>query len=574
MHGGRRSLLSLLLLLPAGIVWILTMVWPVVRLFAASLSEGDLIRGGAAYPSAFPPGYGASVARALSLWLVPLVVFVVVGLLVGWAGSRSGRQARITARCLLVLPLACFAPMVAVGAWESSGVTESHLLLLAGTLGAVCAVGSLAYLAAFRAARPYQTAGVVTAVAVFAFFAIGIQDVSLPYLLRTHAFIQVPASALVRELGIGNFGVSAAQTLGMVAIAGVLGLGAVALLIGTGTDLVAETATDSPPTDGNAKRALLGIVVVVLAASAYALWPWVGSLFAGSLPGFSRDSVFADTWVAPLPSVVACLVTALPAAFCIGFLRPLGRRSDLLLLPFAPWLFVGVVPVAVMRLLTDARGPLKGMQGIEPMTQPIWLSVPVLVVLTLMFRGQSGTYQAAVAQGVPPSRALAETCVRPMWPAVALAGLVIWVVEACDFTWPATLLDFSSDLGTAPKVYADALLFTRVGSPSTRIVTPFVLIVVVLTIVVAAQSYLDRWIVRTQPLLSTAELRVPAQRVPQDPVPVAASRPAAYRILGICAAAGLALSLIAVTLTFVTSGTGSQSPVLPNVASSPVVEGR
>jgi hypothetical protein len=596
--GGRRSLLGLLLLVPAGLVWALAMVWPTVRLIVASLAQGDIITGaGSAYDSVFFPGYDGWVLRALSLWLLPLVVFVAVGLVVGWAGSRSGRRVRLVARCLLALPVVCFAPAVAVGAWLSSSAhagaarprpADIRLLVLVGAFGLVCSVGATVYLAAFHATRPYRTVVAVTGFAVLAFLALGVQEVNFPYVAqRMGVFVRVPASRASIEMGAGNFGVAAAHLVVMFGIAAVLGLAAVAVLIGTRTRLVADAGSGAvwrpPLRAGKAEGVLLAVVAVVLAATGYTLWPWLRSLFADGTPqGYHAGHVLTGSWLAPLPSVVACLVTALPAAFCIGALRPLGRRTELLLLPFAPWLFVGVAQVAVVHLVADSQGPLKGVQGLEALTQPVWLSVPALVFFSLLFRGQHAVHQAAVARGVPPGRALVEAYLRPVWPAVVLVALGMWVVEASDFAWPAFALSYSAEQAAATNVYARALgLVGREPAPSAGIVTPVAVVVLVMLVAVAAQSYLDRLTIRSrscdaavQPSTVYSDRRVPAQRTAQDRPPVAVATapcPRGYRVILACAGLGLALALTAITASCAASGTGPESPSLPGVPGAPGV---
>ncbi|NED57537.1 sugar ABC transporter permease, partial [Micromonospora aurantiaca] len=48
-----------------------------------------------------------------------------------------------------------------------------------------------------------------------------------------------------------------------------------------------------------------------------------------------------------LLGAVVSVGAAFLGALGIGGLRPLGRRSEWLLLPFAPWLFVGIGPLSI-----------------------------------------------------------------------------------------------------------------------------------------------------------------------------------------------------------------------------------
>src|SRR6266536_2829337 len=95
---GARRVVSpgLLLIVPAGLVWALTVVWPTARLVLVSFdrpTRGD--EPGAAVPdnysAAFAGGFVTGMLDALSVAALPLAVFVVAGLLLGWTGRRGGR---------------------------------------------------------------------------------------------------------------------------------------------------------------------------------------------------------------------------------------------------------------------------------------------------------------------------------------------------------------------------------------------------------------------------------------------------------------------------------------------------
>ncbi len=112
----------------------------------------------------------------------------------------------------------------------------------------------------------------------------------------------------------------------------------------------------------------------------------------------SVGKMLVNTWLPPLPVAVVGIGVAALAGFGIGALRPLGRRSELLLLPFAPWLFVGLGPLlphAANSLYSDAAAG--GFAGLIP---PVWLSIPALFLTTLFFRGQAA--RRAAAATLPP----------------------------------------------------------------------------------------------------------------------------------------------------------------------------
>src|SRR5690606_11898854 len=75
-------------------------------------------------------------------------------------------------------------------------------------------------------------------------------------------------------------------------------------------------------------------LVAVLAVTAYGLWPLLsrlGSTGSQEIPGAGQ--VLVNTWVPTLVSTLIGVGLAAVAAFGIGWLRPLGRWSELLL-PF------------------------------------------------------------------------------------------------------------------------------------------------------------------------------------------------------------------------------------------------
>jgi ABC-type glycerol-3-phosphate transport system permease component len=75
------------------------------------------------------------------------------------------------------------------------------------------------------------------------------------------------------------------------------------------------------------------------------------------------------------------------AAFGIGALRPFGRFSELLLILFSPWLFFTSLPLIMANFLgLREAGLLNTFDGLAP---PVLVSIPILFVLTLFFKGQA-----------------------------------------------------------------------------------------------------------------------------------------------------------------------------------------
>jgi hypothetical protein len=115
------------------------------------------------------------------------------------------------------------------------------------------------------------------------------------------------------------------------------------------------------------------------------------------------------------------------AALGIGALRPFGKRSELLLLPFSPWLFVTVAPLslAAFQVIIAQNDYLRLMP-------PISMSVPMLFVLTLFFKGQAAKWRAAGSG----SGAFFTQLILPSLPLVLLLLAVGLLVGMKDPLWP------------------------------------------------------------------------------------------------------------------------------------------
>ena len=196
---------------------------------------------------------------------------------------------------------------------------------------------------------------------------------------------KLPATVALDAAGMGHYGElgpAAADVVVMVVVLAVLGVAAVALLVAFRARMVVVARDTAEPLVDRRRGMVLALVVgVVLAAGWFALWPWLRGLFEGLEPdGYDAVRALSATWVPALPSTLVSVGVAVLAGFGIGALRPFGHRSEWLLMLFAPWLFVGVAPYAVARFLDQNR-------GLVSHTPPMWLSVPALVVFTLLFAG-------------------------------------------------------------------------------------------------------------------------------------------------------------------------------------------
>ena len=167
------------------------------------------------------------------------------------------------------------------------------------------------------------------------------------------------------RLGMGDFNAQvAAEAVPVVAVLAVLGLAVGFVVLRTGLRLEfdpTEGADDRPAPAGPPKAAVIGSaagVAGLLLLIVFQLGPWLVEVATGvqwpqtNFPGLA---VLLSTWLIPLGAALVQVVVAAAAAFGIAVVRPLGRRSEWLLLVVAPWLLVGNG-----RLATAAGEPWRG----------------------------------------------------------------------------------------------------------------------------------------------------------------------------------------------------------------------
>ncbi|MEH1169332.1 sugar ABC transporter permease [Micromonospora sp. CPCC 205539] len=466
-----RVLIGLALMLPAVLAWLWSYVLPTVSTVLESFQRDDLIRpaesvGTKNYEHVFDSGTSSIVGQvgfALLLGLVPLALALLAAPLLAVVAHRAGRVARLVTRGVLALPVAGYAPvailiglrfdstrsddfaknMEAPGGWLTSVVAQT-------TFGLVIAVAATLYLSALRRREPgRRSTPAVLAVGgllVLGILAAALQIYTTPAIMTDggpQGDTTTPVLGAVQAgLRTAQFGVGAATSTLLLALLGLLGLGAVGLILGTGLriefdgwrDRHATEPKQAPAATGtNATQPLfIGLAAVALVAFlgilGWALAPWLRGMFSGGtdLPAeISTSTVLANTWLPPLIAALVSIALAALAGFGIGALRPLGRWSELLLVPFAPWLFVGIGPLAIagFKRTVDA-GQLNTFLGLIP---PVWLSVPALFAFTLLFRGQHDRWQAGGG--------LNRTLILPALPMLAVTFLVTWLFTAQQPLW-------------------------------------------------------------------------------------------------------------------------------------------
>lgn len=146
----------------------------------------------------------------------------------------------------------------------------------------------------------------------------------------------------------------------------------------------------------------------------------------------------ANSVVPPLVAVLALLPAAYLGGLAIGGLRPLGRHSGWLLLPFSPWLFVGAGPLSVALYQSRMElGLIDTLPGLIPSVAGL---APMLFVLTLFFQGQERRWRTGGG--------FARTMLLPSLPLAGLLGGAAVLLTAQDLLWPL-LISLSPEQYTA-----------------------------------------------------------------------------------------------------------------------------
>jgi hypothetical protein len=130
-------------------------------------------------------------------------------------------------------------------------------------------------------------------------------------------------------------------------------------------------------------------------------------------------------------STVVGVALAALAGVGIGALRPLGRRSELLLLPFAPWLFVGTAPLVRANMGNAIDDHTLTWLDLVP---PSWLPVPALFVFALLGHGLRRRWLHRRAAGSSPVAATMAAVTAGL-PMLGLIVAITWVVKAQDSVW-------------------------------------------------------------------------------------------------------------------------------------------
>jgi ABC-type sugar transport system permease subunit len=549
---------GLLLVVPAALMALLSLVVPTGQTIVRSFQEGGGVLGRSPRSAGLHnydemltnDAFWKALAFSLSLAVLPIVVILLVGPLLAAALDRAGTWPRRVGRVLLSLPLVVFSPVAIAGAWFSGqldgGVATAFgrlrdtgpwsptvpLITAASMFGFLCGLALLVFLPVMRGrtqGRPLTpTMLAVGAITILAAVAVALQaftiDLTLTYGKQaTLSTLQYRVSYQTFDIGGG----AAISTLTGLML-GVLGVLATIIAVRTGLRVeLGPRETDgmaAGPRPGPGGRPIIGILTLVAVAAVTILcsWPWLSALFSSGHTQPLRPSaarVYANTWIPPLLGAIISVGTAYLAALGIGGLRPLGRKSEWLLLPFAPWLFVGVMPLSFTDF--DNARRLHLLNHFLVLVPPILLSVPSLLVLTLFCRTRSTRWRA---QNTTGAQSFARLVALPALPLAALMGGVTVLFGAQGLLWPL-VAGTRNTTQTAPVALLQQL--SQLGSTQNlpyTLATPLVMVVLTLLALSTLQVlYLDRLVISTGPTKDPANtppgaIPWPTQQ-PQWPAP-------------------------------------------------------
>lgn len=462
---------------------------------------------------------------------VPLVVFSPVAIAVAW--MRAQRPGS---------PGSGVAGLVGTITDPDEARLAVPLMIGAATFGAVLGLALIVFLAALRGRAEGRSVApamlAVGAITVLAALAVSLQAFSFSTLIRTRNSSTVSSLWYQDAFLAFRFGPAAATQTIVGLILGLLGVTATVIVIKARLRIRLmpsaqapkawpapqqgppapqqgpPAAQASPPgrfppqagglgakeraaTPGGMVVGVLALLVVVTIA-VVGMWPWLSAVFAstpeGSGPRLLLPTptwrIHLNTWLPPVLGAAVSVGIAFLAALGIGGLRPMGRRSEWLLLPFAPWLFVGVGPLAVADYVNARDLGLVG--DFAALFPPILISVPALVILTLFCRGHSAKWRALSASGAPPALSFLRVVVVPALPLAGLLAGAVALVGAQGLLWPL-LMGSESEQWTAPvALVSRAAVYAAMG-PSVGSTTPLVAVILALIVLAVLQIlYLDR----------------------------------------------------------------------------------
>lgn len=408
------------------------------------------------------------------LFTIPLALFAPVAVALTWAMALHPHFGLVNA----ILPgLGLPSPQ-----WLMDPKTARVAFLLVDsftTFGLACGVGLVFYLTALRGPgedAPSWKKVLVPLIAswvtgLLATIALTLQSFTMSYTLTGGGPVARTTTLMLYQheaaFQLMRFGSGAAVSTLVLVVVTLLGLiaGLIVVLTGLRLEKVSwEKQSGLLTRDGKRKAIAIVLLATTLLVSLGCClpsalpWPWSvlnsfknqaealtspPSLFPSS-PSLEAYATLVEevpmgrVLVNTISPILGVLLIQIPVVYLgalgIGAMRPFKKRSELLLLPFSPWLFVTVGPlsIAAFEKLRTA-GLVNTTAGLA---SPIVLSVPALFILTLFFKGQEPGWRMALAEGQSPVKALFIKLILPSLPLVALLACASFLAGLHDLLWP------------------------------------------------------------------------------------------------------------------------------------------
>lgn len=382
---------------------------------------------------------------------IPLAIYTPIPLAIGWA--------------ILINPAVGFLPLFNL--LRDPATTRLVLLVIDWFtyFGLACGFGATVYLSALvggyhsedkkRVTKAMIILGVVLILMVTA---LSLQSFANPYILSgggpngltTNLALLYFKNSMMQL----QFGLASATILPVLLITQIAGLISILLVILSRSRLVLSNRAKEPLVN---KVRWLWIVLLVLSLLTlfFALLPnalilsnKIKVFIEANEPGkvmlnIPTAKLMLNTWG---PSLIAVLLIQIPvallAAFGIGALRPMGKGSDWLLLLFGSWIFFTPILLAVPNLMSARDLDLINTMG--GILLPYRLNIPMILVLTLLFKGQREKWEDS-----EDKKPFLSVTLLPALPMVALLGVVSLIFMQQELVW-SLVINTKADLLSLP----------------------------------------------------------------------------------------------------------------------------
>ena len=483
VYTGKRfsasRLMGVVLMLPALLLGLVTITLPSAATIYFSLQKSNFLTtskfvGLENYLNLLStPTLGEALDGTLRVILMTIVMVGMMGACLALGGAWFGKKSSLLFRLLFCLPLAAWAPVFWGLSWKIGLLKDSMAGLLIQNLSGspillpgpghwlfglgialiisapTIAISGIVYLSALHAGssrRQQLLPGLIWVITLLALLALLPQDFSLSFLFSSSPLAVGGASTLgllIYRLCFIQMQVGPASAFSVLLniFATLIGLGVTLLIILSRIQIRLSQRADFAQ-----RKMLPGIPLALgllgfLGVSFLGIWPTLSAAL-GHFPAQPERLVASPGVLAGLSNSLMQLIPVfllqLPvsylAALGIGGLRPLGKRSEWLLLLFGGGLFTTFTPMLAASFnLLRAIGNMNTFPGL--LLGSSMLNVPMLFILTLFFKGQVSSWKQQTESGASNLSAFFRSLVLPSLPLALLLALVSCIVVLGDISW-------------------------------------------------------------------------------------------------------------------------------------------